>query len=55
MTFGESSKCKTKFQLLYNRFKKGRKNVNNDALLSRSSTSTNDENIEAVKKIIWDN
>ena len=42
-------------QLSYNRFKEGRKDVNNHNRRGRPSTSTTDENIEAVKKIILDN
>ena len=40
--------------ILY-RFKKGRKDVNDDAPSGRPSTSTTDENIKAVKKMILDN
>ena len=39
----------------YNRFKEGRENVNDGARPGRPSTSTTDENIEAVKKMILDN
>ena len=39
---------RTQVQLWYNRFKEGR----NDARPGRPSTSTTDENIEAVKKMI---
>ena len=39
----------------YNLFKEGREDVNNDARPGCSSTSTTDENIEPVKKIILDN
>ena len=46
---------KTIDQLSYNRFKEGRKDVNDDACPSRPSTSTTDDNIEAVKKTILDN
>ena len=42
-------------QLWYNRFKEGKEDVNDDAYPGRSSTSTTDENIEAVKKMIVDN
>ena len=39
----------------YNRFKEGREDVNDDAYPGRLSTSTTDENIEKVKKMILDN
>ena len=39
----------------YNRFKKGREDVNDDARPDCRSTSTTDESIEAVKKMILDN
>ena len=42
---------RTQIQLWYNRFKEGRGNVNGPG---RPTTSTNDENIETVKKIISD-
>ena len=42
-------------QLWYNRFVEGREDVNDDARSGRPSTSTTDENIEAVKKMIVDN
>ena len=41
-------------QLWYNRFKEGR-DLNNDASPGRLSTSTTDENIKAVKKMVLDN
>ena len=46
---------RTQVQLQYNRFKESRKDVNFDARPGRPSSSTGDENIEAVKKIILDN
>ena len=46
---------KTQVQLWFNRFKKGREDVNDDGLPGCPRTSTTDENIEAVKKIILDN
>ena len=55
MVFGESTVTRTQVQLWYNRFKEGREEVNDDTRLGCSSTSTTDENIEAVKKIILDN
>ena len=39
----------------YNLFKEGREDVNDDVHPDRPSTSTTDESIEAVKKIILDN
>ena len=47
--------CRTQGQLWYNRFKEGREDVNDNARSGRPSTSTTDENIEAVKKMILDN
>ena len=52
---GESTISRTQVQLWYNRFKKSRKDVNDEARLGRPSTSITDENIEAVKKMISDN
>ena len=46
---------RTEVQLWYNRFKAGRKDVNGDLCPSRPTISSNDENIETVKKIILDN
>ena len=46
---------RTQVQLWYNRFKGDREDVNDDARSGRPSTSTTDENIEAVKKMILDN
>ena len=39
----------------YNRFKEGREYVNDDARPGHPNTSTTDEKIEAVKKIILNN
>ena len=52
---GEPTISRTQVQLWYNRFKEGRENVNDDFRPGRPSTSTIDENIEAVKKMILDN
>ena len=52
VAFGESSKSRSQVQLWYNRFKEGREDVNDDARPGLPSTSTTDENIEAVKKMI---
>ena len=42
-------------QLWYNCFKEGREDVNDDAHAGRPITSTTKENIEAIKKVIFDN
>ena len=55
VAFGESSISRIQVQLWYNRFKKGREEVNTDARSSRPNTLTTDENIKAVKKLILDN
>ena len=55
MAFDESTTSRTQLQLWYKRFKEGRKNVNEDVRPGSLSTSTIDENIEAVKKMILDN
>ena len=56
--FDESTMSRTQVQLWYNRFKDGR-DVNGEKMSkgrsSRPITSTTDENIEAVKKMILDN
>ena len=46
---------RTQVQLLYNRFKEGRKYVNDDARPGPTNSSTTDENIYVVKKFILDN
>ena len=55
VAFSESTMSGTHVQLWYNRFKEGREEVNDDSSPGRSSTSTTDENIEAVKEMILDN
>ena len=55
VAFGESTVTRTQVQLWYNQFNKGREDVNNNARTGRPITSTTDENIEAVKKMILDN
>ena len=55
VAFGESTISRTEVQLWYNRFKKGREDVNDAAHLGRPSSSTIDKNIEAVKKMILNN
>ena len=51
--FDESTMSRTQVQLSHNRFKKGREDVNDDARPGHPSTSTTDENIEAVKNIFF--
>ena len=46
---------RTQVQLLYNRFKEGREDVNDNARPGRPNTSTTEENIEAMKKMTLDN
>ena len=46
---------RTQVQLWYKRFNEDREDVNDDARPGRPSTSTIDENIEAVKKRILAN
>ena len=50
-----STMSRTQVQLQYNRFKEGQKDVNENARPGRKSTSTTDEHIEAMKKLILDN
>ena len=44
--FGESTISRTQVQFWYNKFKKGREDVNDDTRPGCLSTSTTDENIE---------
>ena len=55
VAFGESTMSRTQVQLQYKRFKEGREGVNDDACAGRPNTSTTNETIEAVKKMILDN
>ena len=55
VAFGKSTMKRTQVQLWYNRFKERSEEDNNDARSGRPSTSTTDESIEAVKKMILDN
>ena len=55
VAFQESIMSRTQVQLFYKRFKEGRQDVNDDLRPGSPSTSTNDENVEAVKKMILDN
>jgi len=50
--YGESAISKIRVYEWYKRFQNGRKNVENDERPGRLSTSTTDENVEKVKKII---
>ena len=52
VAFGEPTVSKTQVQLGYNRFKRGREEVNDNACPARLSMSTTDENIETAKKIL---
>ena len=52
VAFDESTMSRTQVQLQYNRFKE---DVNDDARPGLPRTSTTNENIEAVKKMILDN
>ena len=57
MAFGESTTQhnRTQVQLWYNRFKEGRDDFNDDVRPGWPSTSTIDENIKTVKKMILHN
>ena len=55
VAFGESTTSRTQVQLWYNQFKEGQEDINDFARSDRPSTSTSDKNIEAIKKIIFDN
>ena len=52
VAFFECTNGRTQVQLHYNRFKKGREDVNDDARPGRPGTSATNENIAAVKKMI---
>ena len=53
VAFGNSTMSRTQVQLWYNWFKKGREDVNDVDRPGRPRTSTTDENIAAVKKMIF--
>ena len=53
MAFGESTISRTQVQLWYNGFKEGQEYINDDIGPGHPSSSTTDENIEAVKKMIF--
>ena len=49
------TRSRTQVQLSYNLLKEGQEGINDDARSGRLSTSTSDENIEAVKNMILAN
>ena len=53
VAFDKSTISRTKVKFWYNRFKEGREDFNDNARSGHSSTSSINENIEAVKKMIW--
>lgn len=55
VAFGESTLSKKNVYKWYKLFTEGREDVNDDARPGRPSTSTTDENVEAVKKIVMEN
>ena len=54
VAFDKSTMSRAQVQLWYNRFKESREDVNDNHRPGRSSTSTTDENVKAVKKMILD-
>ena len=52
VAFGEATMRRTQVQLWKNRFKEGREDLSDDVRTGRLSTSTINENIEAVRKMI---
>ena len=54
VAFGESTMSRAQVQFRYNRFNEHREDVNDEAR-GRPSSSTTDDNIKAVKKIILEN
>ena len=55
VAYGECTVSQTSVYKWYKLFTEGREEVNNDARPGRSSTSTTNENTEAVKKIVMEN
>ena len=53
LTVGLGESTISRIQLWVNRFKKGLEDVNDDARPGCPSTSTTDDNIEAMKKMIF--
>ena len=55
VSYGEYTVCPKNVYKWYKLFTEGREEVNDDARPGRPSTSTTNENIEAVKKIVMEN
>lgn len=55
IAFGESALSKPTVYEWYKRFENGRESAESDERCGRPSTSTNDENVEKVKKMVMDN
>ena len=55
LAFGQSTMSRTQVQSWYNRFKEDREDVNDNGRFGRPSTSTTNENLEAVKEMILNN
>ena len=55
VTFSEFTMSRTQVQLWDNRYKENQEDVNDDACPGRPRTSTTDDNIKAIKKIIFSN
>ena len=55
VAFGEFTMSRTQVTLPYNRHNQGREDDSDDARSGRISTSKTNENIEAVKKMIFNN
>ena len=54
VALGESAMCRTRVQLWYKQLKEVQEDINDDSRPGCPRTSTTDENIEAVKKMILD-
>ena len=55
VAYGECTVSQKSFYKWYKLFTEGREEVNDDARPGRPSTSTSNENTEAVKKIVMEN
>lgn len=55
VAYGESTLSQKNIYKWYKLFTEGREDVNDDARPGRPSTSTTDENVEEVKKIVMEN
>ena len=55
VAFGESTLSEINIYKWYKQFKEGREDVNDNPRPGRLSTSTTDESVEAVKKMILEN